>query len=278
VLFVVKANLMQYPGHILSESLPSKEEVNLFTEELIEYLFPVTNYVSEFLEKHESIQMQLREMLKDLLASVDRASTLDHASIVEEYFGKLASIKNCLMNDAQLILTFDPAASSLEEIILSYPGFYAITVHRLAHPLYKLRVPILPRAMSEWAHSKTGIDINPGAKIGCPFFIDHGTGVVIGETAVIGNNVKIYQGVTLGALAVRKEDAKTKRHPTVEDNVVIYAGSTILGGNTVIGRESIIGGNTWVIQSIPPFSVVYHKHQTVVNDRRDFEEPINFSI
>jgi len=132
--------------------------------------------------------------------------------------------------------------------------------------------------MSEYAHSKTGIDINPGAQIGCPFFIDHGTGVVVGETAVIGNNVKIYQGVTLGALAVKKEDAQVKRHPTIEDDVIIYAGSTILGGNTVIGRGSIIGGNTWITKSIPALSIVYHKNQTVVNDRKDFEEPINFII
>ena len=269
---------MEYPGFILSSNLPSALEVEILTEELIHYLFPVTNESELFLHKHEAVQMQLREQLEELITAVDQGSLMDHPGIISRYFEGLCDVKDLLIRDARLILDFDPAASSLEEVILSYPGFRAITVHRLAHPLFQMKVPILPRMMSEWAHSKTGIDINPGAKIGCPFFIDHGTGVVIGETAVIGDNVKIYQGVTLGALAVRKEDAKTKRHPTVEDNVVIYAGSTILGGSTIVGRDSIIGGNTWVTQSVPPFSMVYHKNQTVINDRRDFEEPLNFVI
>ena len=269
---------MKYPGFILSHILPSKDDVCRFTDELTRYLFHVTNHVDDFLLHHYEQQQKMQDKLLALIKSVDNAFLLDHNTIVFEYFSGLEGIKDQLLEDAQLIMDFDPAATSIEEVILSYPGFSAITVHRLAHPLYQARVPLIPRMMSEWAHSKTGIDINPGAYIGCPFFIDHGTGVVIGETAVIGNNVKIYQGVTLGALAVRKEDAKSKRHPTIEDNVIIYAGSTILGGNTVIGRESIIGGNTWITKSIPPFSVVYHKNQTVVNDRRDFEEPINFTI
>jgi serine O-acetyltransferase len=176
------------------------------------------------------------------------------------------------------MLSFDPAAYSLEEVIISYPGFSAITVYRLAHELYKMSVPIIPRMMSEYAHSKTGIDINPGASIGCPFFIDHGTGIVIGETTHIGNNVKLYQGVTLGALSVRKEDVQQKRHPTIEDNVVIYAGSTILGGTTLIGHDSIIGGNTWIIDSVQPWSIVYHKNQTIITNRKDFTEPLNFII
>jgi serine O-acetyltransferase len=132
--------------------------------------------------------------------------------------------------------------------------------------------------MSELAHSRTGIDINPGAVIGCPFFIDHGTGIVIGETSVIGKNVKMYQGVTLGALAVRKEDAQFKRHPTIEDNVVIYANSTILGGKTVIGHDSTVGGNTWIIESVIPHSVVYTKNQIIIADKKDFTEPLNFII
>ena len=257
---------MKYPGFILSHILPSKDDVCRFTDELTRYLFHVTNHVDDFLLHHYEQQQKMQEKLLALIKSVDNALLLDHNTIVFEYFCGLEAIKDQLLEDAQLIMDFDPAASSIEEVILSYPGFSAITVHRLANALYQARVPLIPRMMSEWAHSKTGIDINPGAHIGCPFFIDHGTGVVIGETAVIGNNVKIYQGVTLGALAVRKEDAKSKRHPTIEDNVIIYAGSTILGGNT------------WITKSIPPFSVVYHKNQTVVNDRRDFEEPINFII
>lgn len=269
---------MEYPGHILTKHLPSVKEINAFTEELIAYLFPVSDEPEMFIQHHETALYKLEEDFRKVLQSVDLSDKLNKDDINEKFFSSLTGIKNLLLKDAHLILDFDPAAASLEEVILSYPGFYAIMVHRLAHVIYKAKVPLIPRFMSEYAHSKTGIDINPGATIGSPFFIDHGTGVVIGETAVIGNNVKIYQGVTLGAMAVRKEDAQTKRHPTIEDNVIIYAGSTILGGNTTIGHDSIIGGNTWVTQSVPPFSVVYHKNQTIVNDRKDFEEPLNFII
>ena len=240
--------------------------------------FPWHTSHRSFLQHHEQQCGSLQSQLEQLLSLVDKDDKLQHDKIIHTYFNSLHTIKDTLLKDAQLILDFDPAATSLEEIILCYPGFQAITVHRLSHLLYRMKVPILPRMMNEWAHSQTGIDINPGATIGSPFFIDHGTGVVIGETAVIGNNVKIYQGVTLGALAVRKEDATRKRHPTVQDNVVIYAGSTILGGNTIIGHDSIIGGNTWLTHSIPAHSVVYHQHQTVVKDSKDFEEPINFVI
>lgn len=269
---------MKYPGFVLSHVLPSKDEVCRFTDELTRYLFHVTNHTDHFLKQHHIQHQLLQQQLTILIQSVDSLAKLDAPTIVFEFFSELETVKDSLLADAQLILEFDPAAASVEEVVLSYPGFLALMVHRLAHPLYLAKVPLIPRMMSEWAHSKTGIDINPGASIGCPFFIDHGTGVVIGETAIIGNNVKIYQGVTLGALAVRKEDAKSKRHPTIEDNVVIYAGSTILGGNTIIGHDSIIGGNTWITKSIPAFSVVYHKNQMVVNDRKDFEEPINFII
>ena len=150
----------------------------------------------------------------------------------------------------------DPAAHSKEEVILSYPGLEAIVIHRIANFLYKNVIPIIPRIMSEHVHGKTGIDIHPGATIGESFFIDHGTGVVIGETCVIGKNVKIYQGVTLGALSVKKELQDKKRHPTIEDNVTIYAGATILGGDTVIGKGCIIGGNTWVTQSVEEGTVI----------------------
>ena len=269
---------MEYPGYILSNHLPSVKAIHSFADELINYLFPVTDEPEMFLEYHEATQYKLHANLMQLLRSVDKGGKLNSEAIAGHFFDELFTVKDLLIKDAQLILDFDPAAESFEEVILSYPGFFAIMVHRISHIMYHLDIPLIPRFMSEWAHSKTGIDINPGATIGSPFFIDHGTGVVIGETALIGSNVKIYQGVTLGALAVRKEDAEKKRHPTIEDNVIIYAGSTILGGNTIIGHDSIIGGNTWVTQSVPPFSVVYHKNQTVVNDRKDFEEPINFII
>jgi serine O-acetyltransferase len=152
----------------------------------------------------------------------------------------------------------DPAARSSEEVILSYPGVEAIMVHRIAHDLWTREVAMIPRMMSEYIHGKTGIDIHPGASIGDSFFIDHGTGVVIGETSTIGDNVKLYQGVTLGALSVRKELANRKRHPTLEDDVTVYAGATILGGDTVIGRGSTIGGNVWLTTSVPPGSHIYH--------------------
>ena len=160
------------------------------------------------------------------------------------------------MLDAAAAFKGDPAAKSNEDIILSYPGLEAILVYRIANVLYKKGVPIIPRIMTEHVHGKTGIDINPGAEIGESFFIDHGTGVVIGESTIIGNNVKIYQGVTLGALSVKKELMNKKRHPTIEDDVTIYAGATILGGETVIGRGCIIGGNTWVTHSIAAGTVL----------------------
>jgi serine O-acetyltransferase len=148
---------------------------------------------------------------------------------------------------------------SADEVILSYPGFQAVAVHRMAHFFWTRQVPLIPRMMSELVHMRAGIDIHPGAQIDESFFIDHGTGVVIGETSIIGKNVKIYQGVTLGALSVKKEASGNKRHPTIEDDVTIYANATILGGQTVIGRGSIIGGSVWIIQSVPPGSKVYSK-------------------
>ena len=163
------------------------------------------------------------------------------------------------MLDVRAAFKGDPAAKSNEDVIISYPGLQAITVYRIAHFLYKNGTPIIPRIMSEHIHGRTGIDINPGATIGESFFIDHGTGVVIGESTIIGNNVKLYQGVTLGALSVKKELMNKKRHPTIEDDVTIYANATILGGNTIIGKGSIIGGNTWVTESVAPGTTLTNK-------------------
>ncbi|GAB4539151.1 MAG: serine acetyltransferase [Anaerolineae bacterium] len=178
--------------------------------------------------------------------------------IANDLVRALPEIREQLHQDVQAALAGDPAARSEAEVIVAYPGLAAISVHRIVHFLYQREVPLLPRIMSEYIHHQTGIDIHPGATIGASFFIDHGTGVVIGETTVIGDHVKIYQGVTLGALSVKKELARQKRHPTIEDNVTIYAGATILGGNTVIGHDSVIGGNVWLIQSVPPYSRVYN--------------------
>jgi serine O-acetyltransferase len=171
----------------------------------------------------------------------------------------IPEIRAQLMLDVQAALEGDPAANSTDEVILAYPSIAAITVHRLAHFLYERHVPLLPRMMSEYIHHRTGIDIHPGANIGQSFFIDHGTGVVIGETTQIGDRVKLYQGVTLGALSVARSMRGHKRHPTIEDDVTIYAGATILGGDTTIGRGSIIGGNVWLVASVPSYSKVYNE-------------------
>lgn len=187
------------------------------------------------------------------------------AEMSERFMSCLPAIRDILKTDVTAAYEGDPAAVSEMEVVMAYPGFYAVAVHRLAHALYEMKVPVLPRVMSEIAHSRTGIDIHPGATIGERFFIDHGTGVVIGETTVIGRNVKLYQGVTLGALSFPKDEATGmlmkghKRHPNVEDNVVIYAGATILGGDTTIGHDSEIGGNVWLMDSIPPYSRVYNQ-------------------
>ena len=263
----------------VSGNLPSKTQAHLFLNRLTGFLFPVckensTSY-DHILEEWEHLKTDFRNLLNPL-----KQPELHNVNdITEKYFNSIPSIYNILLLDAKAILTFDPAANSLEEVILSYPGFYAIMIYRLSHPLYQMNIPILPRMFSEYAHSKTGIDIHPGANIGNSFFIDHGTGIVIGETTLIGDNVKLYQGVTLGALNVKKEEAKTKRHPTIEDNVIIYAGATILGGNTTIGHNSIIGGNVWLTSSIGPNSVVYHKSEVhLLSREKKKTEPINFII
>jgi len=177
------------------------------------------------------------------------------------FLQQIPGIRQTLAKDVEAAYAGDPACTSLDEVIFCYPGLEAITIYRLAHALYELRIPLIPRMMTEWAHSKTGIDIHPGAEIGEYFFIDHGTGIVIGGTAIIGNWVKLYQGVTLGALSFQKDKTgelirNTKRHPTIEDNVVIYANATILGGNTVIGKDSVIGSSVWLTNSVPPGTTV----------------------
>lgn len=195
--------------------------------------------------------------------STDEDITEKAENIALEFIKKLPKIKEYIETDVQAAYDGDPAAFSEDEIIYSYPGLYAILVNRIAHELFLLGVPVIPRMMTEYAHSVTGIDIHPGATIGKYFFIDHGTGIVIGETTVIGNNVKIYQGVTLGALSTRGGQAlkSRKRHPTIEDNVTIYSGASILGGDTVIGKDVVIGGNAFITRSIPEGAKVSVKNQ-----------------
>lgn len=188
----------------------------------------------------------------------------DRSQIITlEFLQRIPRIREFIETDVKATLDGDPAAYSEDEIIFSYPGIYAITVHRLAHELHNLDVPIIPRMMSEYAHSRTGIDIHPGAKIGKNFFIDHGTGIVIGETTEIGDNVKIYQGVTLGALSTKggRTLQNVKRHPTIENNVTIYSGASILGGKTVIGEGAIIGGNVFITKSVAPYTQISVKNQ-----------------
>ena len=190
----------------------------------------------------------------------------DERRLDRSFAESLPDIRQALVMDAEATCDADPAATSIDEVILAYPGFYALACYRIAHRLRGLGVPLLPRLITERAHRVTGIDIHPGATIGRAIAIDHGTGIVIGETSVVGDRVRLYQGVTLGALSVRKDLAQTRRHPTIGDDVVIYANATILGGDTVVGHSSVIGGNVWLTHSVPPHSVVTN---VAVSERHD---------
>ncbi len=244
-------------------NLPPKASVASFAKQIAVYLFPVIEgggskpLSSGRLKKH---LIRLLDPLKNRLPG-------EPSAIAGTFLEVLPSVRERLDEDAAFLAASDPAATGTDEVIMAYPGFYAILIYRVAHNLSVSGVPVIPRIMTEHAHSVTGIDIHPGAVIGSEFFIDHGTGIVIGESAVIGNRVKLYQGVTLGALSVSKSMASSKRHPTIEDDVIIYAGSTILGGNTVIGHDSIIGGNVWLTESVPPFSMVCHQPQVTIRER-----------
>jgi serine O-acetyltransferase len=193
-----------------------------------------------------------------------------------EFLRKLPELRKMLAKDIRAALEGDPAAKGYDEIIFSYPGIRAITIYRIAHELHLLNIPLIPRIMTEYAHSRTGIDIHPGAHIGESFFIDHGTGVVIGETCVIGNRVRIYQGVTLGAISLSKAECKKlrskKRHPSIEDDVIIYANATILGGDTVVGARSVIGGNVWLTHSVEPDTEVFIKKQDLIFGAKQYKK------
>ncbi len=260
----------------INEFLPDIQETQNFTYNLIQLLFPNDPCESQmhYQLKFKESRLLLEKLLYSLRDKLD-GSPAEHTG---KFFESLPGIYDLLNLDAGAICQFDPAATILQEVICTYPGFHAIAVYRFAHQLVRQGVPLLPRIMSEYAHSKTGIDIHPGAVIGKSFFIDHGTGVVVGETSVIGDNVKIYQGVTLGALIVKKSLAQKKRHPTIQDNVIIYAGSTVLGGDTVIGHDSVIGGNVWLTESVPPESLVYHTSTVKIRASRDKEDYLDFSI
>lgn len=228
-----------------------KQKVEDFTDLLFLTLFDIETPVAENLDLLEE---QFDVLIELACWDVDKPC----GKIWQNYLEHLPSVLEMLNKDAEEIANCDPASLSIEEVYMAYPGFYAIAIYRLAHELYMKGFPLVPRLMTEYAHRQTGVDINPGAQIGEYFFIDHATGVVIGETAVIKDHVKIYQGVTLGALYVTKNLQKKKRHPTIENNVTIYANATILGGDTVIGENSVIGGNAWITSSVPPNSTVFH--------------------
>ena len=263
-----------------AENLPNRANVVSALSDLQALIFPGFKYDEQLdsenlryvVAKHVNrvISILTPEIQKALLCVLsqdcdgqeqaeERAQNFRHShcsnlaqKTVEALIAAIPDLRAKIQKDAAAITTGDPAARSLGEVILSYPGLEAIIVYRIAHFLYKNGVPLVPRIMTEHTHGKTGIDIHPGAEIGESFFIDHGTGIVIGETTVIGNNVKLYQGVTLGALSLQKDLQNKKRHPTIEDDVIIYSNATILGGQTVIGKGSVIAGNSWIIESVPP--------------------------
>ncbi len=237
---------------------PPKKEIENWLDKLFDFLFLSHQKQSDeqtIQRDYLDIKIHLNNLLDTLLA---HGFGVEYTNL---FMDNLHFIYENILEDAHTFLQFDPAAKSLEEVVFAYPGFYAIFTYRIAHSLHRLGILFLPRILSEYAHQKTGIDIHPAAVIGSHFMIDHGTGVVIGETTIIGNYVKIYQGVTLGALQVAKELARTKRHPTIEDEVIIYSGSTILGGNTVIGKRTTIGGNVWLTHSVPSDSLVLNKSE-----------------
>jgi serine O-acetyltransferase len=276
-LLINSYNSIGLVNHREGEKLPSKDSIAHILYSLDELIFPGFRQTTGIehddltLVTPEKVYHIAGELIRDVEGSIAFSSRNGsfscgrggcHAAaelIVRDFFEELPRIRNLLALDLQAAFKGDPAAKSTQEVIVSYPGFEAITVHRMAHFFWTREIPLIPRMMSELVHGRTGIDIHPGAEIGESFFIDHGTGVVIGETTVIGKDVKLYQGVTLGALSVKKEAAGKKRHPTIEDDVTIYSNAAILGGETVIGRGCTIGGNVWLTSSVPPHTVVYSR-------------------
>jgi len=249
---ILRLRQLLFPGYFGKQGLTTENVSYRIGELVIE--------LTDMLYDQVRCCLRYKAQLPECNGGVEECEECDRqaAEIVDTFFRRLPTLRELLAADVQAAFDTDPAAQSTDETIFCYPGIFAISVQRMAHEFYEMGVPLLPRIMTEYAHSETGVDIHPGAKLGRSFFIDHGTGVVIGETTEIGNNVKIYQGVTLGALApaVGQMLRGRKRHPTIEDDVTIYAGATILGGETVIGRGAIINGNVFITSSVPPYTVV----------------------
>jgi serine O-acetyltransferase len=259
-----------YDTHAAAGPAPAPAAVRGWVDDLLELLFhQLARSRPASFDDFRGRWRASRALLAELLEPLRPALSADPASIADEFQGALPDVRATLLQDAAAIYAGDPAAVDHDEVIRTYPGFLAIAIYRLAHHFHRRAVPVVPRVLTEYAHSRTGVDIHPGATIGRRFCIDHGTGIVIGETTEIGDNVKLYQGVTLGALSVNKELARVKRHPTVEDDVVIYASTTILGGDTVVGKGSIIGGNVWLLQSVPPGSRIHYAPGSVVEEPRE---------
>ena len=257
--------LILYPGYFIRTRLDS---VNLeyYLGQQVIALYEILSEQVILAIRHDCIRHN---------QSCIHCEPLGHQLTVE-FLRKLPELRTMLAKDIRAALEGDPAAKSYDEIIFSYPGIRAITIYRIAHELYRLNIPLMPRIMTEYAHSHTGVDIHPGAQIGESFFIDHGTGVVIGETCVIGNSVRIYQGVTLGAISLSKAEVKKlrskKRHPSIKDDVIIYANATILGGDTVVGERSVIGGNVWLTHSVPPDTEVFIKKQDLIFGAKQYKK------
>jgi len=233
-----------------------KEKVELFFTRTLDALYPIR--VGK-MEVKDACSSSIIELLQAILEQNINQNSIDISAVIKSFTNKFSDFKIGLDEDVEAIYQGDPAAASREEIIIAYPGFYAIAAYRIANFLHSKNIKLIPRIITEHAHNITGIDIHPAAVIGRHLCIDHGTGVVIGQTCIIGDFVKIYQGVTLGALSIPKRDSKVKRHPTIEDHVVIYAQATILGGETVIGKYSIVGGNVWLTHSIEPYTKITYR-------------------
>lgn len=269
-------------NHVGGVSLPSRGAVSEILFDIEELLFP--GFIKDTHLTEENIELVTGSRVAKLALTVTEQVALalaaqtskpaesmrkDAAAITLAFLGNIPELRASLALDVQALLDGDPAARAREEIILAYPGVRAVAVHRVAHYFWLGGVRLLARMMSEDVHGRTGIDIHPGARIGKSFYIDHGTGVVIGETTLIGDHVKVYQGVSLGALSVSRRLQDQKRHPTIEDHVTIYAGATILGGDTVVGHHSVVGGNAWLVHSVPPYSVVEHETDVRVASKAD---------
>ena len=272
----VARSATRVPGR---EGYPLKRDVAAFADTLLGLLFPqLSDGGGENADQLQAGLTLARRDLARLILPLVPAAPADVEGIVRRFAAALPEVHAALRLDADAIVTGDPAAESVDEVIAAYPGFLAIAIQRIAHVLYELRVPVLPRLLAEVAHTRTGIDIHPGASIGKRFCIDHGTGIVVGETAVIGDDVKLYQGVTLGALSVSKDKAGTKRHPTIENRVVIYANATVLGGDTVVGADTVVGGNVFLTHSVPPNSLVSQASQVRLRRVSDGFEDADFVI